>query len=70
MGSVLAGKADSKPYMFIKLRNAVIGPGEPIRMPPETSQLDWEIELAAVIGRRGRRIPAAQALDTSLDTRL
>ena len=63
MGSVLAGKADSKPYMFIKLRNAVIGPGEPIRMPPETSQLDWEIELAAVIGRRGRRIPAAQALE-------
>ena len=29
MGSVLAGKADSKPYMFIKLRNTVIGPGEP-----------------------------------------
>jgi 2-keto-4-pentenoate hydratase/2-oxohepta-3-ene-1,7-dioic acid hydratase in catechol pathway len=63
MGSVLASKADSKPYMFIKLRNAVIGPGEAIRMPPETSQLDWEIELAAVIGRGGRRIPAARALD-------
>jgi 2-keto-4-pentenoate hydratase/2-oxohepta-3-ene-1,7-dioic acid hydratase in catechol pathway len=63
MGSVLASKADSKPYMFIKLRNTVIGPGEAIRMPPETSQLDWEIELAAVIGRGGRRIPAARALD-------
>jgi 2-keto-4-pentenoate hydratase/2-oxohepta-3-ene-1,7-dioic acid hydratase in catechol pathway len=63
MGSVLASKADSKPYMFIKLRNTVIGPGEAIRMPPQTSQLDWEIELAAVIGRSGRRIPVAQALE-------
>lgn len=63
MGSVLAGKSESKPYMFIKLRNTVIGPGEAIRMPPETSQLDWEIELAAVIGRGGRRIPITQALE-------
>jgi 2,4-didehydro-3-deoxy-L-rhamnonate hydrolase len=63
MGSVLASKADSKPYMFIKLRNTVIGPGDAIRMPPQTSQLDWEIELAVVIGRSGRRIPVAQALE-------
>lgn len=63
MGSVLAGKSESKPYMFIKLRNTVIGPGEAIRMPPETSQLDWEIELATVIGRGGRRIPVTQALE-------
>jgi 2,4-diketo-3-deoxy-L-fuconate hydrolase len=63
MGSVLASKSESKPYMFIKLRNTVIGPGEAIRMPPETSQLDWEIELAAVIGRGGRRIPVTQALE-------
>jgi 2-keto-4-pentenoate hydratase/2-oxohepta-3-ene-1,7-dioic acid hydratase in catechol pathway len=63
MGTVLAAKADSKPYMFLKLRNAVIGPGEAIRMPPETAQLDWEIELAAVIGKRCRRVPVEQALD-------
>ena len=63
MGTVLAAKAESKPYMFLKLRNTVIGPNDAIRMPPETSQLDWEIELAAVIGKGGRRIPAAQALD-------
>ena len=63
MGSVLAGKSDSKPYMFIKLGNTVIGPGEAIKMPPETSKLDWEIELAAVIGRGGRRIPVTQALE-------
>jgi 2-keto-4-pentenoate hydratase/2-oxohepta-3-ene-1,7-dioic acid hydratase in catechol pathway len=63
MGTVLAAKADSKPYMFLKLRNTVIGPGETIQMPPETGQLDWEIELAAVIGRSCRRIPVDRALD-------
>jgi 2-keto-4-pentenoate hydratase/2-oxohepta-3-ene-1,7-dioic acid hydratase in catechol pathway len=63
MGTVLAAKAESKPYMFLKLRNTVIGPNDVIRMPPETSQLDWEIELAAVIGKGGRRIPIAQSLD-------
>jgi 2,4-didehydro-3-deoxy-L-rhamnonate hydrolase len=63
MGTVLAAKADSKPYMFLKLRNTVIGPNDEIRLPPETSQLDWEIELAAVIGIAGRRISAARALD-------
>jgi 2-keto-4-pentenoate hydratase/2-oxohepta-3-ene-1,7-dioic acid hydratase in catechol pathway len=63
MGTVLAAKADSKPYMFLKLRNTVIGPGETIRMPPETQQLDWEIELAAVIGTRCRRISVDRALE-------
>ncbi len=63
MGSVLAGKAESKPYMFLKLRNTVIGPGDLIRKPPETQQLDWEIELAAVIGKPGRRIALDRALD-------
>lgn len=63
MGTVLAGKAESKPYMFIKLSNTVIGPDEAILMPPETSQLDWEIELAAVIGKSGRRISLERALD-------
>ncbi|MDH7799242.1 MULTISPECIES: fumarylacetoacetate hydrolase family protein [unclassified Beijerinckia] len=63
MGTVLAAKADSKPYMFLKLQNAVVGPNDEIRMPPETSQLDWEIELGAVIGTRGRRITAENALN-------
>jgi 2,4-diketo-3-deoxy-L-fuconate hydrolase len=63
MGTVLAAKAQSKPYMFLKLRNTVAGPGDEIRMPPETTQLDWEIELAAVIGKGGRRISTDRALD-------
>ena len=63
MGSVLAAKSESRPYMFLKLRNTVIGPGDTIRKPAETQQLDWEIELAAIIGKPGRRI----ALDNALD---
>ncbi|MCC7040060.1 MAG: fumarylacetoacetate hydrolase family protein [Burkholderiales bacterium] len=62
MGTVLAAKSESKPYMFLKLANTVIGPGEAIRMPPETTMLDWEIELAAVIGTRCRRIKVEDAL--------
>jgi 2,4-diketo-3-deoxy-L-fuconate hydrolase len=63
MGTVLAAKSESRPYMFLKLRNTVIGDGEDVRCPPETSQLDWEIELAAVIGRRGRRVAPEHALE-------
>lgn len=62
MGTVLASKAESKPYMFLKLRNTVIGTGENVQMPPETKKLDWEIELAAVIGKRCRRISVDDAL--------
>jgi 2,4-diketo-3-deoxy-L-fuconate hydrolase len=63
MGTVLAAKSQSKPYMFLKLSNTVIGNGETVRMPPETSKLDWEVELAAVIGKRVRRVSVADALD-------
>lgn len=63
MGTVLAAKSQSKPYMFLKLSNTVIGDGEPIQMPPETTKLDWEVELAAVIGKRCRRVPVEDALD-------
>lgn len=62
MGTVLAAKAESKPYMFLKLQNCVIGPDEAVPMPPETRQLDWEVELAAVIGRRARHVPVDEAL--------
>ncbi|MEG2878165.1 MAG: fumarylacetoacetate hydrolase family protein, partial [Comamonas sp.] len=63
MGTVLAAKSESKPYMFLKLSNTVIGPGGTVLMPPETTKLDWEIELAAVIGKRCRRVSVQEALD-------
>ena len=63
MGSALAAKSQSKPYMFLKLQDTVIGPGDDIIKPPETAKLDWEVELGVVIGRQARRIGVAQALD-------
>ena len=63
MASALAAKAQSKPYMFLKLQNCVVGPNDNVVKPPETQKLDWEVELGAVIGRRARRVNAERALD-------
>ncbi len=51
------------PILFAKFANSVIGPGEPIRVPPQTTQADYEAELGVVIGRRARRVPASRALE-------
>ena len=52
-----------KPIVFAKYPNTVIGPGEPIRIPPITEQVDYEAELAAVIGRRAKGVSESEALD-------
>jgi 2-keto-4-pentenoate hydratase/2-oxohepta-3-ene-1,7-dioic acid hydratase in catechol pathway len=53
-----------QPLLFAKLRSAVIGPGEAIEIDPSiTTQVDWEVELAVVIGRRARNIGVLDALD-------
>ena len=51
------------PFFFAKLPSAVIGPGEPIVIPGPESKVDWEVELAFVIGRAARRVARADALD-------
>ncbi len=51
------------PVFFTKPPTTVIGPNAAIRYHTVTQALDYEVELAAVIGRRGRDIPAAGALD-------
>ena len=48
----------TSPTLFLKLPQALIDPGEPVVIPPESAQVDYEGELVAVIGRGGRRIPA------------
>jgi 2-keto-4-pentenoate hydratase/2-oxohepta-3-ene-1,7-dioic acid hydratase in catechol pathway len=52
-----------KPIVFAKYPNTVIGPGEPIRIPPITEQVDYEAELAVVLGRRAKGVSAAEALE-------
>ncbi|KBZ57148.1 hypothetical protein K875_05666 [Mycobacterium [tuberculosis] TKK-01-0051] len=59
-----AKELPERPVLFDKPATAVIGPGEPIQHDASlTSQLDWECELAVVIGRPAKKVPASQALD-------
>ena len=51
------------PYVFLKPMRSVIGPGDDVVKPGDVEQLDWEVELAVVIGSPGRRIPVGQAMD-------
>ena len=51
------------PEIFARFATSLISHGEPIRLPPESSTLDYEAELAVVIGRGGRRIQRDRALD-------
>jgi 2,4-diketo-3-deoxy-L-fuconate hydrolase len=57
-------KTKVKPLFFLKLSaHSVIGPEETIRLPAYSSQVDWEAELAVVIGRLGRNIPVERAME-------
>jgi 2,4-didehydro-3-deoxy-L-rhamnonate hydrolase len=40
------------PVMFLKTPNTISGPDDPVRIPARSQKLDWEVELAFVIGRR------------------
>jgi 2,4-didehydro-3-deoxy-L-rhamnonate hydrolase len=52
-----------KPILFSKGMNTLNGPFDPIVMPDSCNQVDWEVELAVVMGREGKRIKAADAYD-------
>ncbi len=63
MGMPGAKKADQRPFFFMKPpRNAVVGEGDTVRMPIGTKAFDWEIELAAIIGKRARDVSVEEAL--------
>lgn len=56
--------AGRDPYLFQKApRATIIGPGEPIRLPPNSRQVDWEVEIALVIGSPARNVPIERAMD-------
>lgn len=62
MGTALAPRSETAPYVFMKADSSVIGPGAEVRMPKTSQKVDWEVELAVVIGRGGRHISEADAL--------
>ena len=51
------------PKIFLKAPSAVIYDGEPIVIPPRTTRVDHEAELAIVIGERASRVPLNRAMD-------
>lgn len=52
-----------KPLIFCKTLNALNGPFDPIILPRSSGQVDWEVELAVIIGKEGKRIKKADAFD-------
>jgi len=53
-----------KPWHFVKTsRSAVVGPGARVSLPVYSQMVDWEVELAAVIGKVARDVPVARALE-------
>jgi 2-keto-4-pentenoate hydratase/2-oxohepta-3-ene-1,7-dioic acid hydratase in catechol pathway len=51
-----------EPVTFAKYNSAICGPNDPIIIPRGSEKTDWEVELAVVIGRRGKYIDEADAL--------
>jgi len=52
-----------KPLIFCKTPNALSGPYDPIILPKSSSQVDWEVELAVIIAKQGKRINKKDAFD-------
>lgn len=63
----MGGEAPDEPVVFSKPSTTVIGPGETVAYPEKLSQrVDYEGELAVVIGRMCREVPAARAAEVIL----
>jgi 2-keto-4-pentenoate hydratase/2-oxohepta-3-ene-1,7-dioic acid hydratase in catechol pathway len=50
-----------EPLLFLKPPSAIVGPGEPVVIPPGVGRVDHEAELAVVIGARARHVAQADA---------
>ncbi|HEX2154216.1 MAG TPA: fumarylacetoacetate hydrolase family protein [Acidimicrobiia bacterium] len=51
------------PLVFAKFPSSLIGPRTPVILPDDSAQVDWEVELALVIGNPARQVPESGALD-------
>ncbi len=58
----LGNVVPTRPLLFLKPPTAVIGDGDTIVLPLESERVEYEAEIAVVIGRRIRRVSEAQAL--------
>ena len=51
------------PFMFLKAPAAIVAHGEPVRLPPKRTQIEWECELGVVIAKPTSHVPIERALD-------
>jgi 2-keto-4-pentenoate hydratase/2-oxohepta-3-ene-1,7-dioic acid hydratase in catechol pathway len=59
----LGNEVPERPLLFFKPPSALIGAGEPIRLPRASQRVEHEAEIAVVIGRRARAVREAEALE-------
>uniref|UniRef100_A0A669Q943 Fumarylacetoacetate hydrolase domain containing 2A n=1 Tax=Phasianus colchicus TaxID=9054 RepID=A0A669Q943_PHACC len=56
-------KVPKEPLIFSKFPSAIVGPFDDIVHPAESSEVDWEVELAAIIGKTGRHVQESEAME-------
>jgi 2,4-diketo-3-deoxy-L-fuconate hydrolase len=56
-------KIPAEPIIFMKATSAIIGPNDPVLIPPLSQKSDWEVELGIIIGQEARYVPLERALD-------
>lgn len=58
-------RAETFPYVFMKPPSTTLtNPGQPVQIPTVSpNEIDWELELAIIIGKKGKHIPEEEALD-------
>lgn len=59
--SELGNEVSAEPMLFLKPNTSVIGPGDAIVLPPQSQRVDHEGELAVVIGKIAKNVPASRA---------
>ncbi|MGV8871672.1 MAG: fumarylacetoacetate hydrolase family protein [Rhodococcus sp. (in: high G+C Gram-positive bacteria)] len=62
----MGGEAPKDPVIFIKPNTSIVGPGAAIMLPPSSNEVHYEGELAIVIGRPCKDVPASKAYDVVL----
>lgn len=53
--------APEQPVLFFKHPNTLVGPSDAVAVPPGATRMDWEVELAVVIGQRASYLPSPEA---------
>jgi 2-keto-4-pentenoate hydratase/2-oxohepta-3-ene-1,7-dioic acid hydratase in catechol pathway len=59
----MGGEAPAEPLMFLTPNTAVVGPGDPVVMPPQSNEVHYEGELAVVISRICKDVPVERVRD-------